>query len=376
MHRSYPFWINACVWGLLWLLSAQANASSPRGYEKLQQALLDYSKIASDGGWPSVPHGKLLKKGDQNERVALLKKRLMITGDLTNEEMGDPDVFDEALHNATVRFQRRHGLKMDGVAGPQTLQSANVPVAEKIRQIELNLPRMKQMPEDIEGYLDVNIAAFELDVFENGNTVLTMKVITGKQYWYTPEFSADMTYLVFNPSWYVPRSIAVREILPKVKKDPGYLLSEEFKVYLVTKGISREVDPLEVNWSEVAADSFNYRFVQQPGTKNPLGKVKFIFPNKYNVYLHDTPAKVLFEKSSRAFSHGCIRVEKPVELARHVLRGDPSWTHERILSAIETGKETTVVLPAPVHVHIHYHTAWVDENNIVHFRNDVYGRDR
>lgn len=355
------------------------NASTDEKSEflRLQQALLKYRAMESEGGWPSVPEGAPLKEGDQGERVALLRKRLLVTGDISIQGTGNENAFDTELRNAVIKFQKRHGLKEDGVVGPETFTHLNVPVDERIRQMEINLERLRQIPEDqSKRFIRINIANFELEVVENEDTVMTMKVIAGKRYWHTPVFSAEMTHLVFNPSWHVPKSIALKEILPKIKKEPGYLDTEGLKVYRYMEAAGEEVDAATIEWSRIGADNFPYRFVQPPGTKNPLGNIKFVFPNRFNVYLHDTPAKLLFEKSSRAFSHGCIRIEKPIELAGYLLHEDPSWTHERILAEIEEGTEMWVRLPSPVNVHVLYLTAWVDNDDILNFRKDVYERDR
>jgi murein L,D-transpeptidase YcbB/YkuD len=373
------------LFSLSWTQSAanpaNVQTSAPSGnkskaYLILQKSLLKYKEIADHEGWPSVSKGASLKKGDMGQRVAELKKRLFITGDLISEGTKDENTFDEELHGSVIRFQGRHGLKEDGVAGPETIKTLNVPVEKRIHQIEINMERLKLMPKDMaRRYIAVNIAAFELNVIENEDTVINMKVIVGKPFWYSPLFNAEMTHLVFNPSWYVPNSIAIKEILPKVKNEPDYLVKEGIKVFEKEKGYRKELDASAINWADMASDNFKYRFVQVPGIHNPLGKLKFVFPNEYNVYLHDTPAKVLFERSSRAFSHGCIRIEKPVELAEYLLRDDPAWTHEKILAMIEAGKEIKIKLPSPIDIHILYLTAWVDKDNILQFREDVYGRN-
>ena len=344
---------------------------------RLQASLMQYKEIADRGGWPPVSEGAWLKRGDRGQRVVELKRRLTVTGDRRSESSGPEDIFDEELHDSVVRFQRRHGLKEDGVVGPETIKNLNVPVENRIRQIEINIQRLKQMTECAETrYIAVNIAAFDLHVIENKNTVMSMKVIVGKPYWYSPSFSSTMTQIVFNPSWYVPNSIAIEEILPKIKEDPEYLVNEGIKVFEKGKGYRNELDASVINWADVNADNLTYRFVQVPGIRNPLGKIKFIFPNNYDVYLHDTPAKVLFEKSSRAFSHGCIRIEKPVELAEYLLHDDPSWTRENILAMMESGEDVKIKIPSPIKIHILYLTAWVDEDNVLQFREDVYERDK
>ena len=347
--------------------------TSCNGYSGLQLALRKYMDIASRGGWPAVSKGAAMKEGATGERVIELKNRLAASGDLLNGENREDYIFDEGLKQAVIRFQKRHGLNEDGIAGRETIQSLNVTAEERIRQIEINISRLREIRggQD-ERCVTVNIAAFELEVTELKDTVMSMKVIVGKPYWHTPLFSAEITHLVFNPSWYVPRSIAVREIIPKLTTEPDYLKEEGFRVLRDNK----EIDISTVNWMDITADNFQYRFVQVPGPRNPLGKIKFVFPNRFNVYLHDTPARVLFEKSSRAFSHGCIRIEKPVELAEYLLRDDPSWTRDKIRAAIDSGKETKVRVPSPASISLLYLTAWVDKDNIIHFRNDIYGRDR
>jgi len=185
-----------------------------------------------------------------------------------------------------------------------------------------------------------------------------------------------MTYLVFNPSWYVPPSIAKKEMLPSIRKDPGYLAKRKIRVYQVWDDEATEIDPQTIDWSNVSAKNFPYRFRQAPGPKNLLGRVKFMFPNQFNVYLHDTPSKSLFSRAVRAFSHGCIRIEKPIELAEYVLRGDEKWDHKKILDAIKKGRERTVQLPEPIPVYLLYCTAWANEDGTIQFRNDIYGRDK
>jgi len=214
-------------------------------------------------------------------------------------------------------------------------------------------------------------------VVEDGQTVMTMHIIVGKPYQHTPIFSADMTNLIFNPSWYVPPSIARKEILPSVRKDPGYLAKQKMRVYQDWNGETREIDPQTINWSQVSAKNFPYRFRQDPGSKNAFGRLKFVlFPNQFNVYLHDTPSKSLFSRAVRAFSHGCIRIEKPIELAEYVLRGDEKWNREKILATIKKGRERTVQLPEPIPVYLLYCTVLVNEDGSIQFRDDLYGRDK
>ncbi len=344
-------------------------------YAKLRQALKAYRKIVIKGGWPTIPEGPSLKKGSQDERIRALRQRLIISGYLHPDETV-PVTFDIAIENAVKKFQKHHGLDIDGVVGPATLKALNASAEARARQIELNLERMRWIFRNLgQRYIIVNIADFELDVIENNHAELSMKVVVGKPFWHTPVFSDKMTYIVLNPSWNVPDSIALEETIPKIKKDPDFLEEHNMKILKGWGEKEEEIDPNTIDWPSMDAQSFTYRFRQEPGPLNPLGRIKFVFPNQFGVYLHDTPSKRLFAKSVRSFSHGCIRLEKPIDLAVYVLKGNPTWTREKILAAIDTGKEQIIRLPEPIDIHILYLTSWVDNNGFLHFRDDIYGRD-
>jgi murein L,D-transpeptidase YcbB/YkuD len=222
----------------------------------------------------------------------------------------------------------------------------------------------------------VNIANFRLYVVDNGRTVLSMKVVVGKPYWDTPVFTSKMTYLIINPSWNVPDSIARREILKEIRKDPDYLAKENIQVLKGWGSREEEIDPGKIDWSRITPENLPYRFRQEPGPLNPLGRLKFMLPNKFNVYLHDTSARSLFSSNVRAFSHGCTRIEKPLELADYLLRDDPAWTRDKLLAAIDDGTEQKINILHPLNVHFLYLTSWVDEKGTVQFRKDIYGRDK
>ena len=202
-----------------------------------------------------------------------------------------------------------------------------------------------------------------------------MRVVVGKRYRPTPVFASSMTHLVINPAWNVPRSIAVREMLPLLRKDPTYLQEENLKVFEGWKPEEKELDPGAIDWSSTKAADFKFHFRQEPGPRNALGQLKFVFPNRFDVYMHDTPARDLFKKPSREFSHGCIRIERPLDLAEYALRGDFAWTHDKLVAAIASGKERTVPLPRPLPVYILYATAWVDRNGDLQLRRDTYNLD-
>jgi murein L,D-transpeptidase YcbB/YkuD len=220
------------------------------------------------------------------------------------------------------------------------------------------------------------MANFELNVVEKDQPVMAMRVIVGKGYRRTPVFSGKMIYLVFNPYWHVPHSIAINDKLPLIRKEPNYLMKQHIRVFQGWGAEANEIDPKSIDWYKVDAKNFRYTLRQDPGPWNALGRVKFMFPNRFNVYIHDTPSRELFNKSARMFSSGCIRIEKPIELAAYLLRDDPKWTSESILAAIDRQVEQTVQLREPIWVHLLYWTAWVSEDNITHFVRDIYGRDK
>jgi murein L,D-transpeptidase YcbB/YkuD len=345
------------------------------GYARLTEALRRYRRIAEDGGWPSVADGPKLERGSEGARVATLRTRLRVSGDLTGEKAEAPEQFDETLEAAVVRFQERHGLEADGVVGPASLAALNRPVEDRIRQIEVNLERWRWLPEDLgDRYVLVNIAGFHLRVMEEGEEVLQMRVVTGQPYRQTPVFSDQISYLSFSPYWYVPHSIATRDKLPDFQKNPALVAQQGFDVFRDWAADAQPVDPSTIDWQGLSAANFPYRLRQRPGPQNALGQVKFMFPNRHSVYLHDTPSRTLFQRSERGFSSGCIRVEHPVELAAYLLRDNEGWTPERIRSAMGQSREQTVVLREKVPVHLLYWTAWVADGR-VQFRGDVYQRD-
>jgi murein L,D-transpeptidase YcbB/YkuD len=346
------------------------------GYKRLRQCLADYRQTARKGGWPTVPEGPKMRKGDWGNRIELLRKRLILTGDLNPEKGIGNHSFDENIDQAVRRFQRRHGLEVDGVVGPATLEALNISVEVRIQQIRINLERWRWLPRSLgERYILVNIANYGLEVVERGHPVLTMRAVVGKRYQRTPVFSALMNYLVLGPYWNVPPNIAKKEILHLVQKDQNYLENNKMKVFQGWGLERKEIDPQTVNWARITPETLPYNFRQEPGKLNALGRIKFMFPNKFHVYLHDTPARDLFQRTNREFSHGCIRIEKPMELALYLLQGLPDWSEENLLREIEKSTERIVRIPNPIPVHILYWTAWIDEDGTVQFRNDIYGRD-
>jgi murein L,D-transpeptidase YcbB/YkuD len=285
------------------------------------------------------------------------------------------DQFDQALWQAVRRFQRRHGLAADGIVGPLTLAALNVSVTERIQQLELNMERWRWLPEDLgPRYILVNIPDFTMQVVSNGRAVINTKAIVGTPKRPTPLLSARLSYLVLNPRWYVPRSITIKDHLPKLRKDPYALVTKKFHV---DDAMGQEIDPGSVDWHSLSQSDFPYRLRQDPGPQNALGGVKFMFPNPHHVYLHDTPSRALFNRSHRTYSSGCVRIANAVELAEYLLKDHPRWTRDTIRAAIGDGKgQRMVYLPEEIPVYFFYWTAWVTGDGLVHFRNDIYNLDK
>ena len=336
-------------------------------YLALKRELPRYRDVVARGGWPVVPASARLKKGSRGPEVAALRARLAAEGELAR---ADGDVFDEAVEEALKRFEKRYGLNEDGELGPDDVAAMNVSAEDRVAQIELNLERWRWLPEELgDRYILVNVPTFQLQAIEQGKVTLAMRVVAGKaDETPTPIFSDDMTEVVFSPYWNVPTSILRKETIPAVLRDPGYLDRNELEVVHAGHVVSAS----GVDWSD---PDLNVQIRQRPGAKNSLGLVKFLFPNKFDVYLHDTPAGSLFAKLERDFSHGCVRVEKPVELAQWVLRDQPEWTAPRIDAAMHAGREQHVALQRRIPVYIVYATAWVDEEGRLNFRDDLYGHD-
>jgi murein L,D-transpeptidase YcbB/YkuD len=323
-------------------------------------------------GWPIVPRATM-KIGQWNAAVVVpLRQRLASAGYLNAQASLTSAHYDADVSAAVKAFQEHHALPPTGELDRATLAQLNTPLAHRARQVAMNLERWRWMPDDLGGrHFLVNVPDFHLFARENGKVVLDMRVVVGKRGNETPLFSDAMETVVFSPYWNVPDTIALEETAPAVASDPGFLARNNMEV---VNAAGEVVSEDEIPWGDEAALA-NYRFRQRPGEGNALGYVKFLFPNKHSVYLHDTPADELFKRIGRAFSHGCVRVEKPELLAEYVLRDQPEWTADAIRTAMRAGDERHVKLTSPIPVHIVYMTAWVDERGGLHFEDDVYGYD-
>ena len=350
-----------------------------REYRELVEALASYREIQAKGGWATVPaHGKLAR-GAEGPEIGALRYRLQATDQLRHAA-GRP-VYDDDVAAAVARFQERHGLPVDSAVGPATLAALNMPVESRIRQIELNLERYRWLPSDFgKRYILVNIPDYRLYAYDKGKEALTMRVIVGDEYGNaTPVFADSMTYVVFRPQWDMPRRILVDEVIPKVRENIYYLAEHGYEVVDTARN---EViaDPASIDWSGLDTAAIHFRVRQKAGAGNALGNVKFMFPNQYSIYLHDTPADHLFDRSKRTLSHGCVRVEDPVKLAGYVLAPQGDWDEKKIQEAIapagskETITPITVDLEEPVPVYLVYLTAFM-RDGVLQFRNDPYGKD-
>ena len=329
---------------------------------------------AEKGGWPEVSEGEVLKPGDSDQRIVEIRKFLVAVGDLDEKPFDYEEVFDEELERAVKKFQKRHKLTSDGVIGKETIEQMKVPVEDRIDMILLNLERTRwvfQQPDD--DFLLVNIAGFQLKRITNGSEVFDSRVIVGKYNKETPVFKGVMKYIVINPTWILPYSIATHETLPQLKKDPRYLAAKHMEV-IDKKG--NILDPDKIDWSIYSAGNFPFIIRQKAGPWNALGEVKFIFPNKYLVYLHDTPSRGLFNEQDRAFSHGCIRTEDKWGLLMSLMNEPEVWNMDKINEILKSGETTRIDLPKPINIYLVYLTAAVDQENNLLFMKDIYKRDK
>jgi len=344
-------------------------------YYNLKKALIKYRKFQEKGGWPtfstSLPK---LEKGMSHPDISLLRKRLALTQGDINCNPEDTNLFDQNLFEQVVLFQQRNGLDADGVVGKATIAALNTTVNERIESIEANLERWRWISDDLgKRYIRVNIANFELQVIDNDEVAFQSPAIVGRLFMETPIFSSVMKYLVINPDWSIPDEILKSEIIPDIIKNPKYLTEKNMKIL---RRDGSEVDPSAIVWDSSHVESFPYMIRQEPGPNNPLGHLKFVLPNQYSVYIHDTPSRSLFLRRNRTFSHGCIRISKAHELAEYLLKDDTEWSPALLQKAIDRGQRTTIVLPNPVPVHILYLTAWADDEGTPYFCKDIYNRDQ
>ena len=333
-----------------------SHFSGNRRVTALRSQLSRYNDIAKKGGWQPITLGaKQIRKGTTSPAVTSIKRRLQASGDyMANDTTAQ---FNDSLEVAIRSYQERHGFKPDGVVTDSLVQTMNIPVEVRMQQILMNMNRMIWSPvnQNHDQLIEVNIPAFMLHVYENNQKAFDMNVVVGKEGSNTTMFTGNLNQIVFSPYWNIPASIVKNEIMPALKKDPNYLKKKNMEI------VKQQGDVPQIR--------------QLPGNDNSLGKVKFLFPNSFDIYFHDTPAKGLFNQANRAYSHGCIRLEDAQKMAQYLLRNQSEWTPEKIQEAMNSNKEQYVKLQKPVPVVINYFTAWADENGQMHFRNDIYKHD-
>ena len=341
-------------------------------YQALKKMLSLYRAMSESVDWDPITMAGDIKPGDSDPRIPAIRERLMLTGDHPGGGDDDGDVYDSSTVLAVRSFQLRNGLEAKGLIGKQTILALNVPPTDRARQVMLNMERWRWMPEDLGNHhYMVNLAAFELNEVQNEDIIDRMDVVVGAVATQTPEFSDELEYVEINPTWTVPYSIATGEMLPKLRRNPS-AYAAEFEVFMNGKLTSWS----GINWNAYGKGNFPFTFRQKPGPKNALGKVKFMLPNPYNIYLHDTPAKDKFLATTRAFSHGCIRVSRPMDLADHLVGDVVGWPQQKIDAAFAGGKTTRVSLPQHIPIHLIYATAYEGDGGSIEFRPDIYGRDR
>jgi murein L,D-transpeptidase YcbB/YkuD len=343
---------------------------SPQTVSYIEQAVARYQGIVAQGGWPIVPATKKLKLGVVDPDVEALRRRLMISGDLS-QNAGISPAFDTYVDSAVKRFQARHGLPSDGVLGQYSFAAMNVSAPVRLGQLETNLVRLRTMSGDLGyRYVMVNIPAAQIEAVENGRVVLRHTAIVGKIDRQTPILNSKINEVIVNPYWNAPESIVQKDIIPLMRKDPTYLTSNKIRLFGPD---GQEVDPITVDWS--TEDAMKFRFRQDPGAGNAMASVKINFPNPHAVYMHDTPQQSLFSKLMRFDSSGCVRVQNVRDLVTWLLRGTEGWDRQRFEQTIKSGESTPVQLTDPVPVYFTYVSAWSTGDAVVHFRDDIYARD-
>lgn len=384
-RRLYPEWNFAPALGpeeaarqLEALLQAPALGPAVEGlapsqpeYQGLRTALERYRQLAAGGGWSPVPSGPSLKLGMVDPRVAALRARLQAEGEALAVAPGAATTYDAGLQTAVARFQARHGVEPDGAVGKRTLAELNVPAAGRVDQIRVNLERLRWVARDRVGdHLMVDIPGYAARLYLGGQRVWDSKVVVGRPFRKTPAFRADLAYLVLNPRWVVPPTILREDVLPKLASDPGYLAAHEMTV---VDGAGHPVEAAAIDWQHYRGGGFPYQIVQVPGPENPLGQIKFMLPNPHAIYLHDTPSRRLFQRTERAQSSGCVRLEKPLDLAVLLLNDPARWSREALEAELATGTTRSVTVKRRVPTLVLYFTAEADGE--VRFRPDLYGRD-
>ena len=344
-------------------------------YRQLTAATARYQNFVDRGGWLKIPETPELRTGSSHQNIPLIRDRLAAENDTPNSANPEQDsYYDEKLEQAVQQFQRRHSLKVDGIIGPATIRAMNVSAVDRLQQININLERLRWLPDDMgERYIMVNLANYQLTGIEDNQEKLNMRVIVGKTKRPTPSFSSKMTHIVFNPNWYVPHKLARLDLLPKQQANPDYFEQNNFRIFSNEAGNKTEVNPGSIDWQSLSEQHFPYSLRQDPGNKNALGRLKFILPNPWAIYLHDTPSKNLFNQTQRNFSSGCIRVEDPLALAIFSMTKNNS--RQSLLDILDSDKIHGTKLEQPLSVYAIYATVWLNGDELM-FSPDNYQRDQ
>ncbi|MDA8562100.1 L,D-transpeptidase family protein [Gammaproteobacteria bacterium] len=379
------FYKTIIIFILLVSNSLANNASSIYSTEDYSLADLNYITLenklpiyeyAVSHPWASISPKSLLKPGITSPAILALRYRLRATNDLKKENDTGSPLFDAKLVTAVKFFQSTHGLNPDGIIGSSTIYELNIPPEQRLMQIRVNMKRWYRLSEKFGArFILINIPAYRLDLIENGKKIMSMRAVVGKPERQTPEIISTITRLVLNPYWNVPKSIARRDIIPKIIANPDYLNMTNMKIIDRQESNPTEIYPDEINWDRVKNEGFPYSLRQDPGEQNALGLVKFEFQNSDNIYMHDTPSKNLFNRDKRAFSSGCIRLERPFDLADYLMEEDPKWNEDMVYETLNEGKTKYIKVSKPTKVVITYLTTWVDDNGNLQFRDDLYGLD-
>ena len=343
-------------------------------YQSLLNAIVSYQQLVDEGGWAKIPKSHKMYPGDSHPYVPLIKKRLELEDtSLHFADTDQPELFNQTLSDAVRRFQIRHSLKIDGVYGRRTRAAMNISAEKRLEQIKINLERLRWLPDDLgHRYIMVNLANYRLMAVEDNTVKLDMRVIVGKKDRETPAFTSKMQHIVLNPHWYVPAKLARLDLIPKQKTNPDYFRSQNIRIVDAYHGRINEISPDSIDWSAINDNEFPYFLRQDPGKGNALGQMKFIMPNPWQIYLHDTPSKRLFNRTERNFSSGCIRVEDPLALASFSLSND--YSPKKISAIIASNKKHYAKLEKPLSVYAVYLTVWANGDELI-FTPDNYKRD-
>lgn len=376
------FILVTCLCGLKVCASPYQNRSPSSSlasinFWHLNNAIAVYQH-AAEQGWDTIPDYPVLKPGMKNRAIITLRRHLLLTGDLPNDNNDtNPRYYDEDLQQAVQLFQKRHGLTEDGVIGKLTRAQLNINPEYRIRQLAVNMQRWADLSGKLgDRFIIVNIPDFHMYLFDHNQNVLTLRAIVGKPDLQTPQLASKITRIVFNPYWNIPKTIAKNDIAQKVLDDPNYLSKMHIKVLAGDGDNAYSINPYHINWYDAKENGIEYQLRQDPGPDNALGQVKFEFQNSQSVYMHDTSARNLFATDIRDYSHGCIRLENPFALVQYLMQDDPNWNEEKLQGILDSRHTKYVSVPHPIPIFLTYFTAWVDENGHINFRDDLYHLDQ